>query len=140
MKKREPVSHIMTKELRTINLNGGNLMSAKETMENNHIRHLPVVSGDKLVGIISLTDILRISFGGNFDQEETVDASIFEILTVEQVMNNSPRTVLADTTIKEVAEILSKEEFHALPVVSADNKIEGIVTTTDLIKYLIDQY
>ena len=140
MKKREPVSHIMTKELRTINLNGGSLMEAKNLMEKNHIRHLPVVSGDKLVGIISLTDILRISFGGNFNQEESVDASIFDILSIDQVMKSEPKTVQASTTIKEVADILSSEEFHALPVVDNDQKIEGIVTTTDLIKYLLEQY
>jgi CBS domain-containing protein len=41
-------------------------------------------------------------------------------------------------TIKEVAELLAKKEFHALPVVS-NNELVGIVTTTDLINYLIDQ-
>ena len=46
----------------------------------------------------------------------------------------------AQTTIKEVAETLAKEEFHALPVVDESNKLEGIVTTTDLVNYLIDQY
>ena len=47
--------------------------------------------------------------------------------------------VSPDTTIKEVAEILSQREFHALPVV-LDELLVGMVTTTDLIKYLIDQY
>jgi len=37
----------------------------------------------------------------------------------------------------EVAEVLSKHEFHALPVVDK-NKLVGIVTTTDVIRYLID--
>jgi CBS domain-containing protein len=140
MKKREPVSHIMTKELRTINLHDGNLMEAKNIMEKDHVRHLPVLSGDKLVGILSLTDILRISFGGNFNQEESVDASIFDILTIDQVMKADPKTVQADTSIKEVAEILASEEFHALPVTDESNNIQGIVTTTDLIKYLLEQY
>jgi CBS domain-containing protein len=48
-------------------------------------------------------------------------------------------TVSPDTTIKEVAEILASREFHALPVCEGDLLV-GIVTTKDLIKYLIEQY
>ena len=47
--------------------------------------------------------------------------------------------VSPDTTIRETAEILASKEFHALPVCEGDLLV-GIVTTTDLIKYLIDQY
>jgi CBS domain-containing protein len=61
------------------------------------------------------------------------------MFSVEQVMARNLVKVSTDTTIKEVAEILSKREFHALPVV-LDELLVGIVTTTDLIKYLIDQY
>ena len=42
-------------------------------------------------------------------------------------------------TIKEVAEILASREFHALPVIDG-TKLVGIVTTTDLIKYLLEQH
>lgn len=61
------------------------------------------------------------------------------MFSVEQVMSKNLVKVSPDTTIKEVAEILSKREFHALPVV-LDELLVGIVTTTDLIKYLIYQY
>jgi CBS domain-containing membrane protein len=44
-----------------------------------------------------------------------------------------------ETTIKEAAEILAENEFHALPVCYNDLLI-GMVTTTDLIKYLLEQY
>ena len=116
------------------------LLEAKDMMEKNHIRHLPVTSGDKLEGIISLTDIHRISFGANFGQQAAVDASIFEMLTVAQVMKNNPTTITPDTQIREVAEMLAVEEFHALPVVDDDGNLEGIVTTTDLMKFLLEQY
>jgi len=140
MKKREPVSHIMTKDVKSINLHQGSLLEAKAIMEENNIRHLPVTSGDKLEGIISLTDIHRISFGGNFNQQETVDASIFEMLNISQVMKNNPKTVKPDTPIRDVAEMLAQEEFHALPVSDNSGKLEGIVTTTDLMKFLLEQY
>ncbi|MBD99600.1 MAG: CBS domain-containing protein [Verrucomicrobia bacterium] len=140
MKKREAVSKIMQRELKTMSIHDGNLKNAKTMMEENNIRHLPIVSGEKLVGIISLTDIHRISFGGNYGQAASVDASVYDTLSLEHVMMSEPRTVTVDTTIKEVAEKLAVEEFHALPVVGNDNKLEGIVTTTDLVNYLIEQY
>ncbi len=139
MKQREPVSHIMTKDLYQLNLSDS-LHKAKEMFNNNHIRHLPVVSGGKLVGILSLTDIMRLSFGSNFgDDQKDVDTAIFDMLAIGQIMKNDPKTVTSTTTIKETAETLTKEEFHALPVVD-DGQLVGIVTTTDVIQYLLDQY
>jgi CBS domain-containing protein len=57
-------------------------------------------------------------------------------------MSHKPRVVKDADTIKSVAEILSKEEFHALPVVQEqdESQLAGIVTTTDVIKYLLEQY
>lgn len=90
--------------------------------------------------MLSYTDLLRISFADAIDDyAEDVDTVVYNMFTIEQVMAKKLITVSSDTTIKEVAEILAEKEFHALPVV--DNEIlVGIVTTTDLIKYLINQY
>lgn len=140
MKKREPVSHIMTKDVHTLSLHNGTLTDAKNIMEENHIRHLPVTSGKELVGILSLSDIYRISFGGNYGQEKSVDSAIFQSLKLEHVMQANPKSVTSNTTIKEVAEELAVEDFHALPVVDRNGNLEGIVTTTDLIKFLAAQY
>jgi CBS domain-containing protein len=64
------------------------------------------------------------------------------MLTIGQVMSHKPRVVKSNDTIKTVAEILSNEEFHALPVVDEKDEsvLVGIVTTTDVIKYLLEQY
>jgi CBS domain-containing membrane protein len=139
MKKREPVSHIMTTELTTVNVTQS-LREVVKTFEENNFRHLPVVSGDDLIGIISKTDILRISYGSNFgEQESQIDDAIFDMLSINQVMRTNLHTIEPETTIKEAAEIFSQAEFHALPVVQG-KKLVGIVTTTDIIKYLLEQY
>jgi CBS domain-containing membrane protein len=61
------------------------------------------------------------------------------MFTVEQVMAKKLITITPETTIKEAAEILASKEFHALPVCE-EHLLVGIITTTDLIKYLINQY
>ena len=139
MKKRTSISAIMTKEVITLNYND-DLTTAEQLFKSNHIRHIPVVSGERVVGMLSYTDLLRISFADAVDEEEhTVDSVVYNMFTIEQVMAKNLVQVNSNTLIKEVAEILSKNEFHALPVID-DYKLVGIVTTTDLINYLIEQF
>ena len=98
------------------------------------------MSGSKIVGMLSYTDLLRISFADALDDDESeIDITVYNMFTVEQVMARKLVKVSPETSIKEVAEILSAKEFHALPVVQ-DEILVGIVTTTDLIKYLLQQY
>ncbi|MCM4167068.1 Inosine-5'-monophosphate dehydrogenase [Arenibacter antarcticus] len=139
MKKRELVSKIMSTNLITIN-HANTLVEAEQLFKKYKIRHIPVVSNKKIVGILSLTDLLRISFVDTYGEDDSdVDTAIYNMLSIEQVMVNNPVHVSSNKTIKEVAEILAKQEFHALPVVD-DGDLVGIVTTTDLLNYLLDQY
>lgn len=137
MKKREYISTIMTKDVLTVGVNQS-LHDVNEIFGKHHIRHLPVVSGSELVGIISQTDILRISFGNTFGEgQEDADQTIFDMLTIRQVMKHYPMIIGQNQTIREAAEIFTEQEFHALPVLDED-KIVGIVTTTDIIKFYLN--
>ena len=138
MKKREPVNHIMTKEVFTVNEND-KLHDAVDIINQNNIRHLPVMNGNTVSGIISRTDLNRLTFGTLFDNQEGADETVLSMLSIPQVMTSKPRHVTSGDSIREVAEIFSKEEFHALPVVD-DGELSGIVTTTDIIAYMLEQY
>ncbi len=138
MKKKVSVSTIMTKNVVKLNLQD-DLTKAESLFKKNKIRHIPVVNGNKVIGMLSYTDLLRISFVDSVDEDEIIDATVYNMFTVEQVMAKNLVTISPETTIKEAAEILSGKEFHALPICEG-NLLVGIVTTTDLIKYLIDQY
>lgn len=141
MKKKEPVSTIMTRHAYTVQLTDS-LYQVRDLILKHEIRHVPVVDGDKLVGIISKTDMNRLSFSTLFAGEGQADDAVFEMLSVAQVMSQKPRVVKASDSIRTVAEILAKEEFHALPVVDEheESKLVGIVTTTDVIRYMLEQY
>ena len=138
MKKREPISHIMTKSVVTVNQND-NLKEVVTKLRSNSIRHIPVVNGKEVIGIISRTDINRLTFGALFDGQEGADEAILDMLSISQIMTSKPKTISSETIIKDLAEIFVKEEFHALPVVD-NGQLKGIVTTTDVIRYLIEQY
>ncbi|MBW1657474.1 CBS domain-containing protein [Flavobacterium quisquiliarum] len=137
MKKREPISHIMTKSVITVNQND-NLKNVVEKLKANSIRHIPVVNGKEVIGIISRTDINRLTFGALFDGQDGADEAILEMLTIPQVMTAKPKTVPSELIIRDLAEIFVKEEFHAAPVVD-NGELKGIVTTTDVLKYFLEE-
>lgn len=137
MKKREPISHIMTKSVITVNQND-DLKNVVDKLKANSIRHIPVVNGKEVVGIISRTDINRLTFGALFDGQEGADEAVLEMLTIPQVMTSKPKTVSSELIIRDLAEIFVKEEFHAAPVVDK-GELKGIVTTTDVLKYFLEE-
>lgn len=140
MKKNTPVSTIMTKNVFTVQLDD-KLADVHELVRKHHIRHIPVLHGKQLVGIISKTDLNRLTFSSLFAGEGDADEAVFEMLNISQVMSHKPRVVKETDSIKQVAEILSTEEFHALPVVDKkdESKLVGIVTTTDVIRFMLDE-
>ncbi|WOD44354.1 CBS domain-containing protein [Hwangdonia lutea] len=137
MRKTTPVSEIMTKNVIALT-RSDNLDRAEMLFKRHNIRHIPVVTQESIIGMLSYSDLLRISFADATNDERNVDAVVYNMFTIEQVMTKNLVSVTSDTSIKEVAEILAQKEFHALPVVD-DSILVGIVTTTDLIKYLLKQ-
>ena len=136
MKKNQPISSIMTREVITLSLKDS-LYSAEKRMKTNHIRHMPVVNEDKLIGLISLSDLQRISFIDAYSKEGTEDTPVYNMLSIKDMMIKNPLTASPKTTILEVSKLLASKEFHSLPVVD-DGKLVGIITTTDLLHYFIE--
>lgn len=137
MKKRAPISQIMTANPITVNVTN-TVSEVVDIFDKNSLRHLPVVSGTKLLGIISKSDIDKISFVTK-DQDVKANTAVYDKLNIEQVMTSQVASIQAEDQIREAAEILAKGEFNALPVLNGE-KLTGIVTSTDIIKYLLEQY
>lgn len=137
MKQRVPVSQIMAKVLIAVPTNK-KISEVNELFKEYNIRHIPVTEGTKLAGVISKNDISKLGYGTGDTDQNALNA-IYDTFELKDIMVSKPLTVSPDTNIKDVAEILSEQSFHSLPVVE-DNEVVGIVTTTDLVKYLLEQY
>jgi len=139
MKKREAISHIMSKNLITVN-HTNTMMDVKNIFSENKIRHIPVVSGEKLIGLISKTDFLRLTYNvGAKEVQGEVNYAILNTLKIEEAMTKDLVTVEQQDTIHDVAMILMEKNFHAVPVTENGN-LRGIVSTTDILKYFLEQY
>lgn len=137
IKKREPIGHIMTKQPVTVNTTQ-TLSEAYDIMKNMNIRHIPVVSGENLVGILTKSDLERVSY---VEPTETgaVETIFYDMFRLDQIMTKNVKTLDIDDSVKDAAEELSLGSYHALPVVEK-GKLVGIVTSTDVINYLLKQY
>lgn len=103
MKQKVSVTTIMTKNVIKLNISD-DLTKAETLFKKHHIRHIPVVNGNKIIGMLSYTDLLRISFVDAVDDEaDVVDATVYNMFTVEQVMAKNLITISPETTIKEAA-------------------------------------
>ena len=137
MKKNEPLTKVMSTGLQTIH-DGEPVSKLRKMFESGGIHHVPVVSGENLIGIVSVNDFARISFGEYGNQSTTsLDQTLDHLYKVHDVMVTDCVTIEKSGTIREAARLLGSHSFHALPVVDG-NKLVGIVTSTDLIRYLAE--
>jgi acetoin utilization protein AcuB len=109
------------------------LIDAFEMMRDHRIRHVPVVDGGKLVGIVSDRDVRSALPSRNALQGGW--ASLGEALLesrISQVMSLMPITIAPAASIREAAEIMCRSKVGALPVVD-DGKLVGIVSAEDIL-------
>ncbi len=139
MKRNVPISTIMSSDLFSVHT-GQPLSEVRRLLAERPLHHVPVVSGKKLVGLISATDMLRLSFQAYGTDERTVDAVLDSQFSIDKVMTTRLVTLHHKRTIRDAAELLREGTFHSLPVVNDDGELVGIVTSTDLIRYHLDQY
>ena len=133
-----PISAIMTEDVFIIGA-GDPVAEVASTFNNHGIRHAPVTSRGHLVGMLSWVDLKKLPA---YDLLQGADGSELDVadakVVVGDVMTRDPVSVQASDTLRDLAELLSENEFHAVPVLEGD-RIVGIVSTTDLIRYFLEE-
>jgi acetoin utilization protein AcuB len=128
------VRDVMRSPVTTIAQDASLLMAAL-AMRRDSIRHLAVVEGVRLVGVITERDLLRASPSllGKMSPDEY--NTMFQTTQVFQAMNKDPVTVSSDTPLRQALEIVIENKLGCLPVVDGDC-LNGIITRTDLLRIL----
>jgi CBS domain-containing protein len=117
-----------------------NLADIAKGMERFNLRHLPVVDGSRLVGLITHSDVLRLAISELSTEpaaRQERQRLLAENTFVAKVMTRSPLTVKPQTPIIDAGEILVRTKFGCLPVVDDEGKLVGIVTEHDFMKLLV---
>lgn len=114
------------------------LKQAQELMVKNSIRHLPVVEGSKLLGVITESDI-RGAFIPNHHKSKTKRKPSWdpEKMEVGDYMTSDPLVVYPETHVEDAALIIYKNKIGALPVLKS-KKLVGIISILDMLGLFID--
>jgi len=113
-----------------------NLEEALAVMRRYKIRRIPVVLGEKLIGILAEGDVKRAQPSTLSVSEEEFNR-VMEEVTVGRIMVRDPITVDADTPLLDAVRTLHKTKFGSLPVLR-EEKLIGILTDNDVLRVFID--
>lgn len=124
------VRDVMTRQLVTLD-DGATLQDARDAMRRDHIRHVPIVSSGRLVGLLSHRDLVRA-------QVESPTARNLGA-PVRTAMTREVRTVTPDTPLLAAAQRMQELKLGCLPVVEEGGTLVGILTEADFLRLVIRQ-
>ncbi len=137
--KRTPITKVMSADLTTIQ-RGQRISEAYEIFKRAPFHHLPVLDGDSLVGVLSSTDILRLTYDIDGTDDRTLEMFLDHQFTIDDAMSPDVLSLPNTATVKDAAEMLSDGTVHSVIVLEQGGGIAGIVTTTDLVQFLLEQF
>jgi CBS domain-containing protein len=135
MRPEESVARIMTEAVVVIDVDRP-VSEALDCFRHYPIHHLPVVRDGRVVGMLSSADLVKIEY---FVPKNAVDRAAYldSRFQLEQIMRAPVTTRSAAASLGEVCGLIIDAGIHALPIVDDDERVIGIVTTTDIIRSLL---
>jgi CBS domain-containing membrane protein len=100
-------------------------------------RHLPVTDEDRLIGLVTERDLLACSTSDLLPHRESADRFLLERFRVHDVMVRNVVTVSPQTSLHAAGKLLLEQRFGCLPVVDEENKLVGILTSSDFVKLCV---
>ncbi|MFK7932995.1 MAG: CBS domain-containing protein [Saprospiraceae bacterium] len=106
---------------------------AHDTINSKQVHHLPVVDDEKLVGMLSSSDLLFFLRAIHPDsQEQYLNELRLKNYKVKEIMSEAPLSLEPSDSIETALKIFAENMFHAVPIVE-NMKVVGILTTHDII-------
>jgi len=112
------------------------LSNLLESLQALRFRHLPVTDGDRLIGLLTERDLLRLSTSNLLPHRTQQDQALFERFRVRDVMQRDVVTVTPETLVTDAGKLLLDKRLGCLPVVNVANQLVGIVTSSDFVAAL----
>jgi CBS domain-containing protein len=129
------VKEVMVKEVATLDVND-ELSLANDIMRLGRIRHLPVVDGARLLGIVSERDLFRSSLAQALGYGGQASRELMKTLRIKDIMVREPVTISPEMDLWQAVKIMVDKKIGCLPVVDQD-RLVGLITETDImLQYL----
>lgn len=132
------VRDIMVTEVVTLHVDE-ELSLASDIMNLARIRHLPIVEGDRLMGIISQRDLFKASLASVMGHDYAETRDHLKSVSIRDAMVKKVLTVEPDIEIQEAGRVMLEKKIGCLPVVEGE-RLVGMVTETDIIRCFLTHY
>ncbi len=136
---------MIVEEIMTANpITASSTTSIREVIEilfEQDVRHLPIIDGDELVGIISDRDLraFLVPAMTELDKPQAVAARLSR--AISSVMSGDVVSVTTATDVSELIDLMLDQKFGAVPVVSpGTQELVGIVSYTDVLRAAQDAF
>ena len=131
------VKDVMVKEVATLDVND-ELSLANDIMRLGRIRHLPVVDGTRLAGIISERDLFRSSLAQALGYGSEATRDLMKKLRIKDIMVPQVVTISPETELCEATRLMVELKIGCLPVVEGE-RLVGLITETDILTHYLKE-
>jgi CBS domain-containing membrane protein len=132
-----PITTVMTSAIVSIDRDQP-LSEAYQALRGASYHHIPVLDAGRPVGMLSSTDILRLVYDVDGASDKMLTSMLDHQFTIDDAMTSELSTLPETATVHDAAATLADSRRHSVLVLDDDGSIAGIVTTTDLVRYLRD--
>lgn len=130
------VGALMTRKVVTIAEND-TLAKLQEGMSKFRFRHLPVVRGTKLVGLVSHRDLLH-ALTSSLSAHADVENAAILARAARQIMQTEVVTIRPDESLASAARLMWEAKLGCLPVTDSDENLLGILTEADFLRFALE--
>lgn len=110
---------------------------ADDIMTLGRIRHIPIVEGKRVVGVLSQRDLFRSALVKIMGLKPSDQRALLKSVPIREAMSTPVITVLPDATVKQAARLMMERKIGCLPVVEGETLV-GLVTETDVLRYVAE--
>jgi CBS domain-containing protein len=111
---------------------------ADDVMSLGRIRHIPILAGQRVVGVLSQRDLFYSALVKALGVRHREQKDLMKTLRVSEVMSQPVITIPPDATVKQAARLMAEKKIGCLPVVEGEELV-GLVTETDMLRYVANR-
>jgi CBS domain-containing membrane protein len=131
------VDEVMSREVLSLT-EDQDLQHLDQTMRLFKFRHMPVTENNRLIGLVTQRDVLRISASSLLPGAREQTELLTKAYRVRDIMTRDVTVVHPGTLLTEAARMMHRGKLGCLPVVEADNRLVGILTESDFVRLALE--